>query len=103
MAFGLHSPLLWTTERGWPHGSMVPTVRHVVKLASSLSPCAALVSPSYYPTTVSGDHEVLLADWAALSSSHLDAAAASGGWFTATVCTRICAGSQPLQTSSLER
>jgi lysophospholipase L1-like esterase len=81
-------------------------IRSVVKLASSLSPCVVLVSPSYYPTSDFGGekyysamalqirtvlmkeesraphHEVLLADWAALSSTHLDATGSSGGWFT---------------------
>lgn len=82
-------------------------IRTVVKLASSLSPCVVLVSPSYHPTTVFGGeqyysamallvrtvlikeesrearHRVVLADWAALSSTHLDATGTSGNWFTA--------------------
>jgi lysophospholipase L1-like esterase len=81
-------------------------IRSVVKLASSLSPCVVLVSPSYYPTSVFGGdqyysamalqirtvlmkeesraahHRVLLADWAALSSTHLDATGPSAGWFS---------------------
>lgn len=82
-------------------------IRNVVKLASSLSPCVALVSPSYYPTTVFGGgqyysatalqirtvlmneeskvahHWVVLADWAALSSTHLLPDGSPKGWFTA--------------------
>ncbi len=82
-------------------------IRKVVRLASSLSPCVVLVSPSYYPTTVFGGehyysttalqirtvlmkeesrevhHRVVLADWAALSSTHLAATGSSGDWFTA--------------------
>jgi lysophospholipase L1-like esterase len=81
-------------------------IRNVVKLASSLSPCVVLVSPSYYPTAVFGaegyysamalqirtvlmkeesraaHHRVVLADWAAVSSTHLDAVGSSGDWFT---------------------
>jgi lysophospholipase L1-like esterase len=81
-------------------------IRRVVKLASSLSRCVVLVSPSYYPTGAFGEqqhysatalqlrtvlltevsrapkHTVVVADWAALSSTHRLAAGSSGNWFT---------------------
>jgi lysophospholipase L1-like esterase len=81
-------------------------IRSDVQLASSLSPCVVLVSPSYYPTMAFGEeehysatalqirtvlmrevsrvpqHAVLLADWAALSSTHRLAASAPENWFT---------------------
>jgi lysophospholipase L1-like esterase len=81
-------------------------IRSVVKLASSLSPCVVLVSPSDDPTSVFGaeehysatslqlrlvllkeiskisGHSVLLADWAVLSSMHRPADGSSQNWFT---------------------
>jgi lysophospholipase L1-like esterase len=82
-------------------------IRSVVNLASSLSRCVVLVSPSYYPTMTFSEeqiysgtalqlrtvllkeassapqHTVLVADWAALSSTHLLAAGSPENWFTA--------------------
>lgn len=82
-------------------------IRSIVKLASSLSRCVVLVSPSYYPTAAFNEEQayaftalqlrtvlmkevsrsprrsVVLADWAALSSTHRRAAGSSQNWFTA--------------------
>lgn len=81
-------------------------IRTVVKLASSLSHCVVLVSPSYYPTMAFGEeqhysatalqlrtalmkevsndpqHTVALADWAAESSTHRLTAGGPENWFT---------------------
>jgi lysophospholipase L1-like esterase len=81
-------------------------IRSVVSLASSLSRCVVLVSPSYYPTAAFGAeqhysatalqirtvlmkevssaplHTVEVADWAALSSTHRLAAGSPENWFT---------------------
>ncbi len=82
-------------------------IRSIVKVASSLSRCVVLISPSYYPTAAfdeeqnyafaafqlrsvlmkevsrSSHRSVVLADWAALSSTHRRAAGSSQNWFTA--------------------
>ena len=82
-------------------------IRADVSLASSLSRCVVLISPSYYPTSAFAEeqhysatalqirkvlltevsavpgHTVLLADWAALSSTHRVASGSPENWFTA--------------------
>jgi lysophospholipase L1-like esterase len=90
-------------------GSLIGTdniIRSVVKLASALSSCVVLVSPSYDPTSLYGqerqysvfalqlrtvllkeassapDHRVVVADWAALSSTHRPAGGSSDNWFS---------------------
>ncbi len=83
------------------------SIRSVVQLASSLSSCVVLVSPSSHPTTVFGveryysamalqvretltkevsrspHHMVLLADWTILSSTHHLETGSPENWFTA--------------------
>jgi lysophospholipase L1-like esterase len=81
-------------------------VSRVVKLASSLSRCVVLVTPSYYPPTTFGSEvhyseqawgiraellkqasifhrrTVVIADWASLSSPHHLPSGAARSWFT---------------------
>jgi lysophospholipase L1-like esterase len=106
----LRASFAWTLNNGTQLSSRMAGTDHnilsVVRLASSLSRCVVLVSPSYYPTSTYGaevqyslmafhlrmellkeassapDHDVTVADWAALSTTHRLAAGTRENWFT---------------------